>query len=313
MRFAIYGVGGVGGYFGARLAQAGEDVYFIARGKHLEAIQGNGLKLESIQGDYLQQPARAFEHPEDIGPVDVVIIGVKAWQVPDAAWAIRPMIGEKTLVLPLQNGVDAPSHLAEVLDSPSNPLPNVIGGLCRLVSMVAAPGVIRHTGMVPYIAFNRMDGQPDERVERLRQAFERAGVNVEVPADIYSALWAKFMFIASFGGVGSVTRVPAGILRSVPETRNLLVHAIREIEAVGRAHGAALPEAVADQVLAQIDGLPEGATASMQRDIMEGRPSELEAQTGAVVRLGSSRSVDTSTNAFLYAALLPLEKRARLV
>lgn len=311
MRVAVYGVGGVGGFFGGRLAHAGEDVIFIARGSHLEAIQRDGLKVQSIQGDFEVAPAQAAADPAEVEPVDVVLVGVKTWQVEDAGKAIRPLVGPETLVVPLQNGVDAPAQLAAALDEPGSAQPHVIGGLCRIVSMIAAPGVIRHAGMAPYIAFNRLDGQPDPRVERLRQAFERAGIAVEVPEDIYTALWAKFVFIAGFGGTGSVTRAPAGLLRSTPETRRMLEQVIREVEAVGRAHGARLVEDITARTVAMVDALPETATASMQRDVMDGRPSELEAQTGAVVRLGREKGVPTPLNEFIYASLLPQERKAR--
>ncbi len=311
MRVVVYGTGGVGGYFGGRLAEAGEDVIFLARGAHLDAIRANGLTVESVRGNFAVRPARAESDPAAIGPVDLVIVGVKTWQVREAAEAMRPLIGPETLVLPLQNGVDAPYELAEVLDKDGQP-PHVLGGLCRLVTMVAAPGVIKHAGMDPYLAFNRLDGQPDPRVDQLLAAFKKAqGLTVEVPADIVAALWAKFAFIAPFSGVGAVTRVPAGVLRAVPETRAMLEGALREVEAVARARGVNVPADVVQRVLAQVDGLPEGGTASMQRDIMEGRPSELEAQNGSVVRMGRASGVPTPVNQFLYAALLPQEKKAR--
>lgn len=310
MKIAVYGTGSVGGYFGGKLAQAGEDVTFIARGAHLDAIRRNGLRIESIKGDFTIQPAAATQDPSAVGPVDVVIVGVKTWQVPEAAVAMRPLVGPDTLVVPLQNGVDATEQLAGVLDA-SRPRPHVIGGLCRIVSMVVGPGVIRHAGMEPYIAFNRLDGRVDERVKLLEAAFARAGVNVEVPSDVTAALWSKFVFIASFSGVGAVTRVTAGVLRSIPETRALLEAAAAEIMEVGSARGVSLPADVVPRTLAMVDALPENGTASMQRDIMSGRPSELEAQNGAVVRLGSEAGVETPVNTFLYASLLPQELAAR--
>jgi 2-dehydropantoate 2-reductase len=310
MRIAIYGSGSVGGYFGGKLAQAGEEVIFIARGAHLEAIRRDGLKVESIRGDFVISPARATDDPAAVGAVDVVIVGVKTWDVPGAAEAMRPLVGPDTLVVPLQNGVDAPGQLAAALDQPGRP-PHVIGGLCAIVSLVPAPGVIRHAGMEPYIAFNRLDTQPDARVERLREAFARAGVAVEVPAEIDAALWSKFAFIAPFAGVGAVTRAPAGTLRSIPETRAMLEAAIGEVEALARARGVALPADIAARTLAQVDGLPPAATASMQRDIMGGRPSELESLNGAVVRLGRESGVPVPTHAMIYASLLPQERAAR--
>lgn len=311
MRIAIFGTGGVGGYFGGRLAHSGEEVIFIARGAHLEAIRREGLTVESIKGEFKVFPARVEADPAAVGEVDVVLVGVKAWQVPETALLIHPLVGKRTLVVPLENGVEAPAQLASELDVTNRPTPHVIGGLCRIATLIARPGVIRHTGIEPFIAFNRLDGLPDERVENLQQAFLRAGVNVEVPADIWAALWAKFAFIAALGGVGAVTRAPAGVMRTIPETRALLEAVIREVEAVGRAEGAALPENIFQVTLGMIDNLPASTTASMQRDFMEGRPSELESQTGAVVRLGKEKSVPVPANEFIYAALRPQEQRAR--
>ncbi len=310
MRFAIYGTGGVGGYFGGRLAQAGYEVVFMARGAHLEAMRREGLRVESILGDFTIKPALVESDPAAVGEVDVVMVGVKTWQVAAAARAIRPMVGRQTLVLPLQNGVEAPGQLAAALDEPGE-LPHALGGLCKLATQVAAPGVIRHSGIHPYIAFNRLDGAPDERVEALRQALAATGSTVEVPGDIQSALWAKFAFIAPFGGVGAAARSPMGVLRSVPETRQLLVGAVEEVAAVGRALGVSLPVDLVERTVANMDAIPAGTIASMQRDIMEGRPSELESQTGAVVRLGAQQGVPTPVNAFLYGVLLPMELKAR--
>lgn len=306
MRIAVFGTGGVGAYFGGRLAQAGEEVIFIARDAHLQAIQAHGLKVKSIKGDFHLQPVQAVGDPAQVGPVDVVLVAVKTWQVPDAAQALRPMLSPYTTVVPLENGVEAPEQLASVLGKAY-----VLGGLCRISTYIAGPGEIHHVGIEPYVAFGELDGRPSERVERLRQAFEQAGVKVEVPADIQAAMWEKFMFISALSGLGGVTRAPAGVLRSLPPTRQLLVAALQEVQAVAEAHGINLPGDTAERTLAVIDGLPAGVTASMQRDIVEGRPSELEAQNGAVVRLGRAAGVPTPVHAFLHACLLPQEKRAR--
>ncbi len=306
MRIAIFGSGGVGGYFGGRLAQAGEEVVFIARGEHLEAIRAHGLRVDSIKGDFMVHPARATDDSAQVGEVDVVLVSVKAWQVPGAAQAMGPLVRGDTFVVPLENGVDAPGELAYVLGAE-----HVLGGLCRIVSYIAAPGHIHHAAIEPYIAFGELDRRPSQRAERLRQAFLRAGVQAEIPADIQSAMWEKFLFISAISGVGAVTRAPAGILRSVPESRQMLENALSEVYAVARAHDIDLPGDVVTRTLAFIDSLPENATASMQRDIIEGRPSELHSQNGAVIRLGQARGVGTPTHAFIYASLLPQERRAR--
>jgi 2-dehydropantoate 2-reductase len=307
MRIAVFGTGAVGGYFGGRLAQAGEEVIFIARGEHLQALRSHGLQVDSVKGDFVVQPVQATDDPAQVGVVDVALVGVKAWQVPEAAQAMRPMVGPDTFVVPLQNGVEAPTQLATVLGAQ-----HVLGGLCKIISFILGPGHIRHAGIEPYVAFGELDNQASERAEGLRQAFARAaGVTVEIPPDIQVAMWDKFLFIASFSGVGAVTRAPAGVLRSVPETRQLLEQAMREIFAVARAREIALPGDLVEQTMAVVDGLPPDGTASMQRDIMEGRPSELASQNGAVVRLGQEAGIATPLHHFIYHSLLPLELRAR--
>jgi 2-dehydropantoate 2-reductase len=306
VRIAVFGTGAVGGYFGARLAQAGEEVAFIARGEQLRALQDRGLRVDSPKGDFAVRPVRATDDPAQVGPVDVVLVGVKAWQVGEAAQAMRPLVGPETFVVPLQNGVEAPSQLAAVLGDE-----HVLGGLCRIISQVVEPGHVRHAGLEPYVALGELDNRPSERAARLRETFARAGVAAEVPPDIGVAMWGKFLFIASFSGVGAVTRVPAGVLRSLPETRRMLEGAMHEVLAVARARGIGLPEESISQTLGLIDGLPPGGTASMQRDIVAGRPSELESQNGAVVRLGREAEVPTPLHAFIYHTLLPLELRAR--
>ena len=307
LRIAVFGTGAVGGYFGGRLAEAGVDVQFIARGRHLAAIREQGLRVSSIDGDFVVRLARVTDDPSALEPVDVVIVAVKAWQVPEAGHAIRPILREHTFVVPLQNGIEAPGQLVDVLGAS-----RVIGGLCRLLSYVQAPGHIRHAGVAPYIAFGELDGSQSARVESLRQAFARArGVTVEVPPDIRAAMWKKFVFIAAVSGVGAVTRAPVGAIRSQPESRRLLQQSLEEIHAVSVASHVALPATTVADILAYIDTLPPETTASMQRDVMQGRPSELEAQVGAVMRLGDRLGVAVPLHRTIYAALLPLERKAR--
>ncbi len=307
MRIAVFGTGAVGGYFGGRLAEAGEKVVFIARGQHLQAIRRDGLRVSSILGDFTVAPAEATSDPAEAGCADVVLLGVKAWQVPEAALAMRPLLGPDSMVVPLQNGIEAADQLRSVL----GPKP-VLGGLCRLVAWLEGPGHVRHAGLTPSIAFGELEGSESQRVERLREAFRRArGITVETPHDIKTALWGKLTFIAAVAGVGAVTRAPAGVLRSLPETRNLLAAVAGEVLALARASGGALTDEAVTRILVAVDGLPAAATASMQRDLAEGRPSELEAQLGAVVRLAREKGVPAPVTGVLYASLLPLEKKAR--
>jgi 2-dehydropantoate 2-reductase len=306
MRIAVFGTGAVGGYFGGRLALSGQEVVFIARGDHLRALQTQGLRVDSLAGDFIVNPVQATDDPSRVGVVDIVLVGVKAWQVPEAALAMRVLVGKGTCIVPLQNGVDAPAQIAAVLGKQA-----VLGGLCRIASQLAGPGYIRHTGIEPYIAFGELNNQHSDRVLQLKAAFEQAGVRVDVPDNIQSAMWEKFIFIASISGIGAITGAPVGIFRQLPETRQMLKQVLQEIAAVSKGHKVHLEEAVADRILAMIDEIPAGTMASMQRDILEGRPSELGSQTGAVVRLGLESGVATPTNNMIYASLIPKELKAR--
>jgi 2-dehydropantoate 2-reductase len=307
VRIAIFGSGGVGGYFGGRLAQAGEDVVFIARGAHLTALRERGLRVASIAGDFALYPVHATDDPASVDPVDTVLLAVKAWQIPAAARAMVPLLGPTTFVVPLENGVEAPEELSAALGAR-----HVLGGLCRIVAYVTRPGEIRHAAIAPYIAFGELDGTVSERVASLRRAFARTdGVTVEVPSDIRAAMWSKFLFITPVSGLGALTRVPVGVLRGTAETRQLLVEALHEVAALAAARGVALPADAVEQTLAFTDAMPADGTTSMQRDVMEGRPSELDAQVGAVVRLGARAGVAVPVHRFIYAALLPLERLAR--
>ena len=298
MRIVVYGTGGVGGYFGGRLAHAGEDVTFIARGEHLRAIKANGLRVDSPNGDFVIHPARATDNIDDAGETDLVILGVKAWQVPDAARAIKPVVGPTTTVLPLQNGVDAVPQLVAELGSA-----NVVGGLCRIVSYVVEPGHIRHAGFAPTVIIGELDNQRTERITKIEEIFKHAGVDTTIAADIQVALWTKFLFIASFSGVGALANAPAGVLRSDPKRRAQMLSAMEEIYALAHARGVKLPEDSVEKVMAAVDNLPADATSSMQRDIAAGKPSELESQNGAVVRMARESGIDVPTHTLIYQTL----------
>jgi 2-dehydropantoate 2-reductase len=306
MRIAIFGAGAVGGYFGGRLSQAGEDVIFIARGEHLNAMLTHGLRVDSINGNFEVQPVQATDDPSNIGEVDMVLVAVKAWQVFEAAEAMRPMIGSGTFVLPLQNGIEAPAQLSEVLGDQ-----HVLGGLCGLFCYVAGPGHIVHAGTDPFVKFGELDNHRSQRVEQLVDTFERAGVNVEIPRDIQVAMWMKFLLIAVWSGMGAVTRAPVGVWRSLPETRRMAELSLQEIIAVAAARNISLPNEALQTTMTLYDGLVPQSTASLQRDVMAGRPSELEAQLGAVVRFGQEANVSTPLLTFIYHSLLPMELRAR--
>jgi 2-dehydropantoate 2-reductase len=313
MRIAIFGSGAVGGYFGGRLAQAagagktGLQVIFIARGDQLDALRSSGLRVDSILGDFTLHPVQATDQPAWVGAVDAVLVCVKAWQVPEAAAALRPLVGPETAVVYLGNGVDAPAQLAAVLGHE-----HVLGGLCRISARLVAPGHVRHLGIQPFLALGEMTaGRPSQRVQALGEMFEAAGVKTALPPDIQAAMWEKFVFICSTSSLGAVTRAPFGVLRSLPECRQMLEQALHEVAAVGRSRRINLPDDIVPRIFTLIDGLPPETMASMQRDILEGRPSELGAQTGAVVRMGLESGTPTPLHTFMYDSLLPQELAAR--
>jgi 2-dehydropantoate 2-reductase len=307
MRFAVVGAGGVGGYFGGRLAQAGESVAFVARGPHLEALKRDGLRVESVAGDFEVRPVEVAEAPEAIGAVDTVLVCVKAWQVAAAAASLGPLLGPETVLVPLQNGVEAADDLAAVLGPQ-----RVLGGLCKIVSYLVAPGWVRHAGVAPRIELGERQGGPSARVAGLRAILERCvGLSVGTPDDIEVALWEKFLFIAPVSGIGAATRMPVGVVRSDPDARRLLEEAMREVVAVARSRGVALRDDVVERTMRYVDALPPDATASMQRDLIDGRPSELDQQTGAVVRLARAAGTPVVVHDVLYALLAPGEREAR--
>lgn len=306
MRIAVFGTGGVGGYFGGRLAQAGEDVTFIARGEHLRAIKNHGLVVDSQLGNFVVDPAKATDDVGEAGEVDLVIVGVKAWQVPDAARTMKPLVGPGTTVLPLQNGVDAVPQLVHEFGAD-----RVVGGLCRIVSFVLEPGHIKHAGFTPSIVIGEIDNRRTDRLSSIEQMFRRAGLEITVAADIQVALWTKFLFIASFSGVGAVANAPAGVIRSDPKHHAQVLNAMQEIYTLAHARGIKLPANSIETAMAAVNALPQDATSSMQRDIAAGRPSELESQNGAVVRLACESGVEVPTHALIYETLRPLEQKAR--
>lgn len=307
MRFAIVGVGGVGGYFGARLAEAGHEVAFVARGAHLEAIQREGLHVHSPLGDVHIAPARATSAPEDIGPADCVILAVKAWQVEEAARSAAPLVGPGTLVLPLQNGVEAPDQVAGALGRE-----HALGGVAKIISFLTSPGHIQHAGADPTLTIGGLLPEQRERVAALGSILDAApGMKATVAPDIRVALWDKFLFITAWASLGAATRAPMGVVRRLPETRRLLEASLAELERVAHAHSIALPPSTIPDLLALVDSLPDSGTASLQRDIASGHPSELDNLTGAAVRLGARVNVPTPINAFLHAILTPLEQKAR--
>jgi len=307
VRIAVVGVGGVGGYFGGRLAQAGADVIFIARGDNLAALREQGLRIESIIGDAFVAPVQATDDPAQAGPVDMVLVATKTWQLDEAIDLMRPLIGPETGVVPLLNGVEASDRLAAALGES-----HALNGICYIFVARVAPGVVRHSGIHPLIIFGERDNRRTARVEALRDWLERAGVRVTVPPDIDAEVWRKFVFGADNQRIGSGhTRAHGTTTRTSRDAPTVHPGYARNTLSVAQACGVALGEETVTAALAQLDALPYETTASMQRDIMAGRPSELEAQNGAVARLGAAAGVPTPLHTFIYATLLPQERMAR--
>lgn len=306
MRVAIYGTGGLGGYYGARLAEAGHEVGFIARGAQLAALREHGLRVLSPAGDlHLQRPL-ASDAPAEIGAVDLVIVAVKTWQIPEVAVAMQPLLGADTVVIPFLNGVESPDQLAAVIGAS-----RVMGGLSKIFSLVEAPGVIRHLSPGAYIEIGELGGGGSERARALAERFAAAGIEVAISEDIRSALWRKLLMVSSWSGLGALARSSIDVMRSRPGTRALVDTAMDEGVAVGRALGHRLEDGVKDELWAFYDGLPAGTTSSMLRDILAGRPSELDAWNGAVVRFAAQERVPAPVHAMTCELLAPMERRAR--
>lgn len=306
MRIAVVGAGGVGGYFGGRLAQAGIDTTFIARGATLDALRTKGLRVDSIAGDFTVAHPNVTDDPQTVGTVDAVLLAVKAWQIAEAAEAAKPMLGADTIVVPLENGIDAPAVIASVAGRE-----HAAGGLCAIVSYIVAPGHIRHAAFEPVVMFGELDNSRTARVENLRQAFAQANVNADVPEDIHRSMWTKFLFIATMSGIGALTRVPIGVWRAMPELRELVTESLREVVALATARGIDLGDDAIEKTWQRYDALAPASTSSLQRDVMDGKPSELDAQLGAIVRLAREANVPVPVTAMIYHTLLPQERLAR--
>ena len=298
MRIAIMGSGGVGGYFGARLAASGQDVSFVARGAHLAAIRARGLRVASARGDLTVSPVAASDDPATIGRVDVVLFAVKLYDTESAAQAARALVGPGTGVVTLQNGVDSVAVLTRALGAE-----HVVGGVAQIASTIAEPGLISHTGDLARLQFGELDGAHSERVAALSQALDGAGVDHEVSDDIERDIWAKMVFLATFSGLTALARRPIGPIRSDPETRVLYEAGLAEALAVARAKGIALPDDFVAHALANTDRLPAAMKSSLLHDLEAGRRLELPWLSGAIVRMGKELGLATPAHAFIATAL----------
>jgi len=293
LKIAIYGSGGVGGYFGARLAAAGNEVHFIARGAHLNAIRKNGLKVESGAGNLHIHPARATDDPASIGPVDVVMFAVKLWDIEAVAKQLKPLLHERTLVIPFQNGIEAPDVLKKNI-----PGKNVLAGVAYIATGIKQPGVILHTG-----AMQRLQVGPG--ADSFVQACKAAGINIEPAADIERARWEKFVFLTGLSGVTALSRHPVGVCRADPELRATFEAAMTETWRLGRKRGIALPEDFIAERMRFVDTLHGDMRTSMQHDLENGNRLEAPWLCGAVARMSAEAGLEAPVNRTIYAALKP--------
>ncbi|MBN1484068.1 MAG: 2-dehydropantoate 2-reductase [Chloroflexia bacterium] len=300
MRIAVMGAGGVGGYYGALLVEAGHQVALIARGAHLEAIRGQGLRVESGHGDLLVRPAWATDEPAEVGPVELVLLTVKSYDLEEAARAARPLLGTKTVLLPLQNGLDAAERVSHILGQEY-----VLPALTHISSTVVAPGYIRQSSVLRRITLGEPGGGISQRAERVGDALTESGIEVVLSLDIQAALWSKFLFMASAGGVCAAARRPLGVVLENDELRALYWTALREVEAVARAWQVDLPRDIVERTLQLSQGFPPETRPSLLVDLEAGRRLELEALGGSVLHYAREKGLLTPVHQVLYALLQP--------
>jgi 2-dehydropantoate 2-reductase len=299
MKIAAMGAGGVGGYFGARLQQAGHDVSFFARGRHLEAIRSNGLAIESAHGN-ARLKVRVFEDPRDADVVDVVLFAVKLWDTESAAERLRPVVGRDTVVIPFQNGVESIDRLRKFF-----PEKAVMGGSAYIGTRIKAPGVIEHTGQMARLQFGPVIPSQRAAAQAFLQACKEASIQAEMPDDIVKASWEKFVFLVGLSGATAVARAPIGVVRSDPDLRWLFEQAMRETWRVGRARGVALADDYIEARMKFADGLPADMKASLLHDLENRGRLEAPWLCGAVLRMSKEEGLEAPVNRSVYAALKP--------
>jgi 2-dehydropantoate 2-reductase len=301
MRIAVIGAGGIGAIYGAALAKAGSDVVFVARGAHLAAMRENGLRIEGDRGETLIRPAQATDDIASIadgGPVDYVLLCVKLWDVESAGQQLRPIVGTKTAVVPLQNGVDAHDRLIPTLGREP-----VMGGTAFVTGSIVSPGVVRQTGTYFQMTFGELDRRPSARGERLGAICAAAGIDGVLSPDILVPLWQKFLLLVPLANLNALTRAPLGAWRGDAELLGLFEDSLRETIAVGLAEGVALPADSFDKVVATMRSMPDYHMTSMGNDLLRGNCLELPWFAGKVVELGRRHAIPTPANAFVYTAL----------
>ncbi len=299
MRIVVMGTGGVGGYYGGVLAKSGQDVSFIARGAHLEALRANGLRVESqIMGDFALPKVTATDQPATLGQADLVLFTTKAYDLEGAARGLLPLLGKDSMVLPLLNGVDIAERLATVVGTE-----RVLGGMCQISSSIKAPGVIKQVGPLNRIAFGELGGGSSARARAVLEVFKAAGIVAELSEQIQVDLWKKFLAICAAGGMSALTRSTLGPILKDPDTRALFVGCMQEVALLARRKGVILPAALVQDALAGYDKLPAEMRPSMGLSVLHGQPLEVEALNGTAARLGRELGVPTPINRFIATAL----------
>lgn len=297
MRIAIMGTGAIGAFYGARLVKAGYDVHFIARGAQLKALVSRGLTVEG-QEEFHLNGIKATDDPATVGPVDLILFCVKAYDIADSARQIRPMVGEATVVLPLQNGVDTAEQIAAAVGEG-----HVVGGLCRVSVEIPAPGTVRLNSPFKEIVLGELDGSPSARTARIAAVLERAEIPHRLSREITVELWKKFTFITALSGVTGAARLPIGPIREVEETFALYSQIASEVIAVGRAEGVAIDPGYVDELAGQIRAAGAHLKASLLVDLERGRRTEVETLQGTVVRLGRKHNLPTPVTSVIYALI----------
>jgi len=306
MKILIYGTGGVGGYFGARLQEAGNDVTFIARGEHLKAMHECGLCIKSPKGNYTVTAGKYLENTKNITGFDLIIIAVKAWQLKEVARNILPVLNSHTLVLPLLNGITNSDVLKDII-----PHKHIIGGLCKIVSKITNPGEVTHLSYEPTIVFGELNNTKTTRILKVEKVFKKANFKSILADNIETQIWNKFIYICTVSAIGALTRAPIGAMVAQKEIYKMMLDTAEEIVAIAKKKNIILKEDIIQKQFQIIQKQPFETTSSLQRDIMAGRPSELEAQNGVVVALGKELDIPTPVNSFIYYSLLLQEEKAR--
>jgi len=306
MKIAIMGTGGVGGYYGGLLAWQGHEVTFVARGAHLKAIQEKGLQVKSVHGDFQIVPAKATDNPVEIGPVDLILFCTKTFATDESAQQVKSIVKANTIVMSLQNGVEAAEQIGAILGREY-----MIGATTWISSAVEVPGVIKQVSQFRRVVLGELGGRVTARSQAIFEAFQETGITVELSKDIQKVLWTKFVFISAISSLGSLTRLPIGEYRDVTEARGMMIGLMREVEAIARAQKVKLDDDIVEKSLDFIDNAAPQIRASMQLDVEAGRRSEIESMVGVIGRKGRQFGLPTPTADLIYAALLPVDLKAR--